>query len=358
MPRDRDLAATTTWGGWQPQSHDRHLVARQRAGLVAADHGGGAQRLHRRQPPDDGAPRRHALHAHGQRDGHRHRQAFGHHRHHLADGHHQHLGQRQVAPQAQQHHQREQTQRRSHQPAAELLDAPLQRRLRLLGAFGQAGDAADFGVRAGGHHHRAGAPRRDVGSRIDHVVAVGQAGGFGQRRQRLAHRHRFAGQRGLGHLQLGLLDQSRVGAHGVTGGQQQDVARDQLACLQQRLVAVAQGAHAHAGQAAQGGHGTLGAAFLEGADERVDDDHRQDHRGVAVVAQRHRQHRGHEQDVDQRALELLCQCAPQRPRRRCGQGVRAAFGGTLPHRRRRQSLRGMAADALNGLTGVTGVPGS
>ena len=61
-----------------------------------------------------------------------------------------------------QHDHDEQPQRRRHQPAAELLDAPLQRRLRLLGAFGQAGDAADLGVRAGGHHHRAGAPGGDV----------------------------------------------------------------------------------------------------------------------------------------------------------------------------------------------------
>ncbi len=195
----------------QPQRGHRHLVARQRAGLVAADGGGRAQRLHRRQPADDGAAPGHALHAHGQRDGHGHRQPLGHHRHHLADGHHQHLGQRQPAPQAEQHHHHEQAQRRTDQPAPELLDAPLQRRRRLDRGGGQPGDVADLGVHAGGHDQGARAAGADEGAGIDHASAVGQAGVLGQRRQGLGHGHRFAGERGLGHLQLRELDQPRVG---------------------------------------------------------------------------------------------------------------------------------------------------
>jgi hypothetical protein len=74
-------------------------------------------------------------------------------------------------------------------------------------------------------------------------------------------------------------------------------------------------------QLAQRRHRALGAAFLETADQRVDHHHGQDHRRVAQVTQRHRQHRGDEEDGDQRALELVQQDAPQRPRRRLRQHV-------------------------------------
>ena len=46
--------------------HDRshgHLVARERAGLVRGDHGGGAERLDRREPAHDGVASSHASHA-------------------------------------------------------------------------------------------------------------------------------------------------------------------------------------------------------------------------------------------------------------------------------------------------------
>jgi len=74
--------------------------------------------------------------------------------------------------------------------------------VRLLCAAGEAGDATDLGMHTGGHHHHCGAaPGCDVGAGMNHVVAVGQAAGRGQRGQGLEHRHRFAGQRGLGQLQ-------------------------------------------------------------------------------------------------------------------------------------------------------------
>ncbi len=157
---------------------------------------------------------------------------------------------------------------------------------------------------------------------------------------RLRHRHRFAGERRLGHLQLGLLDQARIGRHRVAGGQQHDVAGHQLARREHLLAAVAQHAHLQRGQPAQRGHRALGAAFLEAADQRVDQHHRQDDHRVAVVAQRHRQHRGDEQDVDQRALELAREGAPQRPRRRLGQGV-----GAMPRLAARRPRRRPARDA-------------
>ena len=53
----------------------RHLVERQRAGLVGADRRDRAQRLHRRQPLDDGALVGQRPRAHGVHGGHDRRQA-------------------------------------------------------------------------------------------------------------------------------------------------------------------------------------------------------------------------------------------------------------------------------------------
>ena len=53
-----------------PDRADGHLVLGQGAGLVGADHGRAAQRLHRRQPPDHRAPPGHPPDADRQRDGH------------------------------------------------------------------------------------------------------------------------------------------------------------------------------------------------------------------------------------------------------------------------------------------------
>jgi hypothetical protein len=195
-----------------------------------------------------------------------------------------------------------------------------------------------------------------MGAGIDHAVAVGQPGGLRHRGRGLGHRHRFAGQRRFGHLQLRRLQQACVGGHRVAGGQQQHVARHQLARLQQLLDAVAPHAHLQRRQLAQRGHRAFGPAFLVAADQRVDDHHRQDHPGVAQVAQRHRQAGGDEQDGHQRALQLAQEHPPGRPRGaaravrwgRVGQAL--AGGGSV------EPALGVAVQRLHGLPHRQRVP--
>jgi hypothetical protein len=123
----------------------------------------------------------------------------------------------------------------------------------------------------------------------------------------LGHRHRFAGQRGLGRGQCDLVDQPRIGADRVAGSQKQDVAGHQVARRNGLFAAVAQHPHLQARQPAQRGHRSLSTPLLVSADQSIRQYHPQDHGRVAEVAHASGKCRGDEQDVDQRALELAQQ---------------------------------------------------
>ena len=174
--------------------------------------------------------------------------------------------------------------------------------------------------------------------------------------QGLGHRHRFPGERGFGQLQLGTVDQACVGAYGVAGRQQQHVARHQFGGGQGLFLAFAQHPHLQAGQAAQRGHRTFGAAFLQGANDGIDQHHQQDHAGIAPVPQRQGQQGGGQQQVDERAAELVQQQMPERPGRRLGQGVEAVAGAALAHLHGAQALLWVHAQGLGGVGLGQGVP--
>ncbi len=88
----------------QPERGHGHFVLRQSARLVRADDARGAERFHRREPPHHGPAPGHALHSHGQRDGHRHGQTLRHQRNHLAQRDHENVRRRQAAQQPAAHH--------------------------------------------------------------------------------------------------------------------------------------------------------------------------------------------------------------------------------------------------------------
>ena len=154
-----------------------------------------------------------------------------------------------------------------------------------------------------------------------------------------------------------MIEHPGIGGDRIAGGQQHQVAGHQLARGHHLLGAVAQHPHLQGRQPAQCGHRALGAAFLQRADQRVDQHHRQDHPGVALVAERHRQRRGDEQDGDQRAGELPREGAPQRPGRRLGQRVGAVLGEPPRGGAGRQAPLGMALQMPDRLIGRKRMPG-
>ncbi len=159
----------------------RHLVAGQRAGLVRADHGCGAERLDRRQLADDGVGRRHPPHAEaqphgddgGQRlgdrgDGERHRKQ--------EQAEHDIERERGGAEQAGREHHGADSEHDDAQPLAGAVELLLQRRRLFLGRLQQACDAADFRRHAGGDHHGAAAAIGGDRAGEQHVAAVAEPG--------------------------------------------------------------------------------------------------------------------------------------------------------------------------------------
>jgi hypothetical protein len=316
----------------------RHLVARQRAGLVGADHRHRTQRFHGRQAAHDRLAFRHALHAQRQRDGHDRRQPFGNGRGGERDHHQEHVGRRMAAQQhAEDEGQRTQPQDRCREHAAEAVDLAQQRR-RAGGHVGQHRiDAADLGGRAGGHHQAGGLAVADQRAGIGHAAAVAQRRIGGDRVAVLVHRHRFAGERRFIDAQVLHLQQPQVGRHAVARSQQHQIAGHQVGGIDVLAPAVAQHHRMRRQHRADRVQRRLGLALLDEADDGVDHHRGQQHAGVDPVAQHRGDGRGAEHHVQQHVVELRQQ-AHQRPALgRAAQPVRPVALQALPYPRRIQT---------------------
>ena len=160
-------------------------------------------------------------------------------------------------------------------------------------------------------------------------AGVGEVGAFGQERVRrdgvdvLLDRHGFARQSGFIDLQALVEEQPQIGGNLVPGLEQHDIAGHKLLGRQERLASVA--AHARLG----GDHATerldrfLSLAFLQVTDHRIDQHNEKDHRRIDVLVQHERDPGRHEQDVDERLVELLQETQPARCAPPGGQAVRA-----------------------------------
>ena len=178
----RDVAAAADLdqrAGREDRPH-RHLVAGQRAGLVGADHGRGAERLDRRQLAHDGVGGRHAPHAEAQPHGHDRRQRLGDRRDRERHGEQEQAEngvevQHGAAEQPGREHDGADPQHDDAEALAGAVEFLLQRRRLLLGGFQQAGDAADLGRHAGRDDHGAAAAIGGDRAREQHVAAVAEA---------------------------------------------------------------------------------------------------------------------------------------------------------------------------------------
>ena len=206
-----------------------HLVHRQSAGLVGVDRRRRAERLHRHQFLDDGVLPGQLLGA-GRED---HLQDGGQRRRDRRDGQcdgrdEQGVG-RLPAGQPQREHHDHRGQRGRADPQGQGVQLLGQRRL-LLGRRGQhSGDLPNLGVAADGRHQHHSAAVRHRGVHEGHVhLVAGAEVGVGQRGRLLRRRRALPGQRGFVDVQRAGLDDPAVGGHIVTGGEQHQVADDDL----------------------------------------------------------------------------------------------------------------------------------
>jgi hypothetical protein len=120
--------------------------------------------------------------------------------------------------------------------------------------------------------------------------------------------------------------QPQVGRHAVAGLEHHVVAGHDVVCRHGDAPAVADERGLRVDHLADGRERLFGAAFLNEADDRVDDDHRQDHQGIDLVADEGGEHGRPQQDPDEQAVELRQQARQGAARRRLGKPVGAVGG--------------------------------
>ena len=265
-----------------------HLVQRQRAGLVHAQHGRRSQRLDHRWAAGQNVLARHPPRAqcqeHREDDG----ELLGQQSHRGCD-----TGQHSAQPvppgqPVDHHHDGGGQNPHDGKDFHQTVDLALQPGgLGFDGAQRRA-DPAQFGCGAGVpgdgdamplDHEGAGEhPRRGVPAGATHLL-------LGVLRCNLADRHRLPGQRGLVDGEVGGFAEHGVGGHPVALGQQHHVAADDVAPGDPDLLAVADHQGSRRGQIAQRGQGAFGLVFLIDRDTDHHEDECHQHRAVHRLGQ-------------------------------------------------------------------------
>ena len=293
--------------GRHPEPAYGHAVFGERAGLVGENDGGGAQRLHRRQPLDQGVLPRHAPHAARQRQRGHDRQAFRDCRHRQRDRRLDHEEGILAGGEPDAGDQRGQDQGGPDQLAGQPRQFFLQRRTARLGLLDQLRDAAKLGRQTGCRHHTDAAAARQCGAFEQHRFAFGQARVGSDGTRRLVDRDRLAGQRRFIGGEVRGFDQSHVGRNGVAGLQQDDIAGHHLLGRDDAGVAVAPHARRTGAERMQSFNRARGFQLGEKADQRVDREHGRDRGAFFQFPEVERQRRRRAEQIDHRAVELVQQ---------------------------------------------------
>ena len=336
--RKREIA------GARDHRRHRHLVARQGAGLVGADHRYRTQGLDGGQAAHHGIATRHRVHADRERDGQHSRQPFGNRGHRQPDHHHEHdrkLVVRHESAERQQEGCAHEDKGR--QPSGENVHLLDQGRGQGLDAGNEAADAPDFGCRARGDHHSHALAAGDKRAAERHACAIAQRGADIDRPGVLLDRDRFAREDGLLYLETMRPQQAQVGRNLFARLHENDVAGHQVAAVDGVAFPAAQHCRARSEHLPNGLHGLLGLAFLDKADDGIGHHHGQDHQRIGEVTQQQRDPGGCEQHVDQDVVKLHEKAdegaAPGRFRqavRAVGLEPRLRLKFAQPRRRRRQ----------------------
>ncbi len=281
----------------RPQRDDVHLVLGQRAGLVGADEGGGAEGLHRFEPAHQRVARGHPLRADRQRERDCRKQPLGDQGDRDPDAEDEPVPGRH----AEDHHQREEhdphhgrdERDHAHEPA----DVALQRRGRpVLG--GEPGDASQPGLRPRGVddagdralHEEAAREDRLPRSDLARCALTSERGGVDQRA--------LGGQAG------------HVGGDAVPRGEHHHVAGDDEVRGDLLLTPLAQHGGAHRQQVAQARGRALGPVLLHEREDPVDQDHRDDRHTERRHPPDERQQGGHPQQQREEVHELGAEAPP------------------------------------------------
>lgn len=292
-------------------AHHGHLVLRQRAGLIGADHLTASERLHRLQMPDDRPLRRHTAHAEREDDRDDRRKPLGDRRDREADRYHKHLERIDALDEADRKERRADADDQKPDELAGFAQARLERRIGRFLLAEHRGDSAHFGFHARGGHHADAVAGRNARAGKEHVFPLRRAGLFrAEGTGRFRRRHRFTGQRAFFRVELRALEQAQVSRHDVARFELHNVARHERIARKHRAPAVAQDGRVRRGHRAQRLERVLGLRFLHRADQRVrhhdaEDQQRIGEIGLALYARRgERNRRRAEQNQHHEIAEL------------------------------------------------------
>ncbi len=307
VPRTRKLEELPI----RAQLSDRHLVLRQRPGLVRADDRGAAERFdngqaaHQRVPPD------HAPHADRQRDRDDGRKGLGHHCHRQRDAEHEHLDWRQSARETDGDDNRDHHERGLAEGGAKAIEVLLERRAAGVDAVHHRGDLAELRRHTGGDDHGPATSVGSAGTRIDHVAAIADRQlRLCERGGRFFNRQRFAGERGFINGEIDRLEHAGIGGDAIARADHQHVAWHQFSGGEDHFLAIAHRARGRRGHLPQCLERPAGAVFLDEAEHhREQHDDRDDH-GFERVAEETGHDRRAEQDQDQHVFELIHERLP------------------------------------------------
>jgi hypothetical protein len=170
-----------------PDRDRGHLVAGDRAGLVGADHRGGAEGLDRLQPADQRLLSGHGVGRAGQRERDGGQQALGHQGDGHPDGEHQALGEAHPEPERTTEEHGADGQGDDRDDPHDLPESHGQRAGRVVGAPSNGRDAGEPGGSPGGDDDRVGLTLGDEGARADRRPAAGPDGHALPGQHRLVH---------------------------------------------------------------------------------------------------------------------------------------------------------------------------
>ena len=310
-----------------------HFVLGQGAGFVGTDDGHAAQTFHGLQILDDGVLTGHFLGAHGQNDGDDGGQGLGDGGHGQSHGKHQGVENTHACAEHRQgEHQDGNGYDNNGQLGAETVQTLLQGGLALLGLVHEGGDFAQLRVHTGAGDQHRGSAIGDQGAGKHHVFLVSQrhligvdgVGGF-------VHALAFTGQGAFVDLEGKVLQNAAVGHHHVTGLQQYNVAGDHLRRGDFHAFAASQdlgGGRRHGLEAFQR---LFRLQILDGAQDGVENQDREDDNGALHVAGGSGDAGGHNENEHQQVLELLQEHTEHALFLAFGQLVGPVLPGTLGH---------------------------
>ena len=340
-PRDRVAVARVDHLG------DRHLVHRQRSGLVRVDRGSRPERLDRGQVLDDRAVLCQVRGAHGQHDLQHRRHRLGDRRDRQRDSAREQDIRGLSALGAQREHDHHRDPGGAGDPERERVELPGERSLLALRRRQHSRDRPHLRVGAGRRHDHDAAPVCHGSVHERHVALVAGV----QLAVLLLHGllvggRALSGQGRLVDLQRRRLEDAPVGGDGVAGREKHDVADDDLLGVDLGLGAVAADAGGCLDHRLEGVHRALRLALLAQADRGVQDGDREHERGGAPLLDRERHDRCADQDDLHVAAVLVEEPPPAGHRLLLGQRVGAVLGQQFRRLDIREAGRRLDAEAM------------